>query len=386
MKGKSTLAVQKALALDWNFAKEGSDKGPHSIHSFPAKFIPQIPRQVLSVFRVPDGTAILDPFAGSGTTLLEAKLGGYDFVGVDINPIAVLISKVKTSDLPPGTLAFANRVVAAAKARFEESEDIPLPTIPRLEHWFTLENARAMVCLRDEISRLECQTSVTDFLRVCLSAITVKISKQESETRYAAVAKGFGPNAVFDLFEKTAHSVGRKLTMSQDLFEGKRGKGSVFCFDSRRIAELRLPKVSLVITSPPYPNAYEYWLYNKYRMYWLGFDPIGVREKEIGARPHYSGPNGMDIEHFVGDIAECFRGISTHLIDEAHIALLVSSKCTIRKAVFDLPPLLKEALEAEGYTFLGCSERTIPRTRKAFNPSIGSIDSEVMLFFQWDRL
>jgi site-specific DNA-methyltransferase (cytosine-N4-specific) len=44
-------------------------------------------------------------------------------------------------------------------------------------------------------------------------------------------------------------------------------------------------RVSLVITSPPYPNAYEYWLYHKYRMYWLGMDPISVREREIGARP-----------------------------------------------------------------------------------------------------
>ena len=47
--------------------------------------------------------------------------------------------------------------------------------------------------------------------------------------------------------------------------------------------------VSLVITSPPYPNAYEYWLYHKYRMWWLGFlDPIAVKEREIGARAHIS--------------------------------------------------------------------------------------------------
>ena len=42
-------------------------------------------------------------------------------------------------------------------------------------------------------------------------------------------------------------------------------------------------RVGLVITSPPYPNAYEYWLYHKYRMYWLGLDPIAVKKQEIGA-------------------------------------------------------------------------------------------------------
>ena len=60
-------------------------------------------------------------------------------------------------------------------------------------------------------------------------------------------------------------------------------------------------KFGLVITSPPYPNAYEYWLYHKYRMYWLGEDPLAVRRAEIGARPHYFRRNPEPQTTFAAD-------------------------------------------------------------------------------------
>jgi len=378
-----SMITEKVKRLDWDFPNEGSDFGPHSIHPFPAKFIPQIPRQILSIFEVPAGTVVLDPFVGSGTTILEAKVVGLDYVGIDVNPVAVLISRVKTTDLPGAALSLAGRVASGARARFRSRGPTSAPQIPRLEHWFSETTARAMACLRDEISNLNSDSASADFLRVCLSAITVKVSKQENETRYAAIEKSISGEGVFDLFLKTANSVAAKLATSQTLFNSRRGHGQVICFDSRRIGELRLPRVSLVITSPPYPNAFEYWLYNKYRMYWLGFDPVAVREKEIGARPHYSGPRGDSIETFLGDIRECFRGISVHLADEAYVALLIGSTCRIRKTVFALPTLLSSALTREGYEFVMALERKIPRTRKAFNPVIGSIESETLLILRW---
>jgi site-specific DNA-methyltransferase (cytosine-N4-specific) len=65
--------------------------------------------------------------------------------------------------------------------------------------------------------------------------------------------------------------------------------------------------VGLVITSPPYPNAYEYWLYHKYRMWWLGFDPLAVKEKEIGARAHFFKKNHHTAELFVEQMRTTFK-------------------------------------------------------------------------------
>lgn len=77
----------------------------HGIHEHPAIFIPHIPRYLINTFsteRNEDGDrpVVLDPFCGSGTTGLEAKIAGRDFLGVEINPVSKLVSNVATTPIP----------------------------------------------------------------------------------------------------------------------------------------------------------------------------------------------------------------------------------------------------------------------------------------------
>lgn len=369
-------------AADWDFHDSGNAFDAHNIHPFPAKFIPEIPRQILSLVHLTPKSVVLDPFAGSGTALLEAQRAGYDFVGVDLNPIAILISRVKTNGGRNVSLKAARELAASARTRFQR-RDFTVPNIPRLNHWFRPEIAAAMSCITHEIGAAALDTKVKDFLRLSVSAITVRVSNQESETRYAALSKQRDPTEVFRLFERSAESIVARLQKTETLFSTPANQGLIIQSDAREIGNIDLPRVSLVITSPPYPNAYEYWLYNKYRMYWLGFDPVHVREHEIGARPHYASENGNSIRDFLQEMAAVFRGISKHLTAGAYVAVLISSKCRIRGQVFDLPTLLENTLADVSYVPLTRMQRTIPRTRKAFNPEIGSIESETLLFMRW---
>src|SRR5713226_6334098 len=107
--------ISKLEASDWDFADSTNESDAHNIHPFPAKFIADIPRKVFSFIPVQPSTAVLDPFAGSGTTLLEAQRSGLDFVGVDLNPIAVLISRVKTAGPVLGGVDAARHVSASAR-------------------------------------------------------------------------------------------------------------------------------------------------------------------------------------------------------------------------------------------------------------------------------
>ena len=77
----------------------------HSIHPYPAKYIPQIPNLIIEEFTNERHT-VLDPFAGCGTTLLEAKLLGRKSIGVDLNPIGVLVSRVKTYAITDDDITF----------------------------------------------------------------------------------------------------------------------------------------------------------------------------------------------------------------------------------------------------------------------------------------
>ena len=70
----------------------------HNFHPFPAKFIPQIPRIMITEFTKPKDM-VFDPFCGSGTTLVEAKLLGRNSIGTDLHPIGYFASKVKTTKI-----------------------------------------------------------------------------------------------------------------------------------------------------------------------------------------------------------------------------------------------------------------------------------------------
>lgn len=80
--------------LDWSFKSHHPGVYTHSLHRYPAKFVPQIERKLILAFSDP-GDVVCDPFCGSGTTLVEAILLGRDAVGIDLNPMAVLNAKTK---------------------------------------------------------------------------------------------------------------------------------------------------------------------------------------------------------------------------------------------------------------------------------------------------
>ena len=98
---KHTVAatmLSNLAKLDWDFADANTGHLTHALHPYPAKFIPQIPQALIQELSSV-GDTVLDMFCGSGTTLLEALRLGRNAVGIDANPLAALISRVKTTPL-----------------------------------------------------------------------------------------------------------------------------------------------------------------------------------------------------------------------------------------------------------------------------------------------
>jgi site-specific DNA-methyltransferase (cytosine-N4-specific) len=372
--------AQALLSTDWDFSDAPLNKGIHSIHPYPAKFIPQIPQRLIQLFHPGDSSIILDPFCGSGTTLVEAINSGLDAWGIDLNPIACLISRVKTTPLPPNLLdSCAKRIIIQAKKQLA-ANDIELPAIPNVNHWFKLDIQKALAILTKEINQTE-SLSIREALQVALSSIIVQVSNQDGDTRYAAVEKDVSIEDVLARFEKSVSTVSKAISsLSENLFRSL-GNASVINRNILTITPEELPlNVGLVITSPPYPNAYEYWLYHKYRMYWLGMDPITVREHEIGARPHYFKKNHQDERDFERQMGNCFSLLSQVMIPGAKACFLVG-RSIIHGRVIDNAALLQRAAQPHGFVMEGITERGIPATRKTFNPMHGGINQEHLIIF-----
>jgi DNA modification methylase len=117
----------------------------HAIHKHPAIFIPQIPSYIIRQFTTPaneDGKRplILDPFSGSGTTGVEAKVNGRDYLGVEINPLSRLVSEVSTSPIPPTALDRAEErylhYIDQTEEKLYEEYDAEFLDRTKKEHWF----------------------------------------------------------------------------------------------------------------------------------------------------------------------------------------------------------------------------------------------------------
>lgn len=354
--------------IDWGFMDAQQDL-ISQLHPYPAKFIESIPRTLLQKISFPENTAILDPFCGSGTTLYEASKMGLSSYGVDLNPIACLISKVRNDALPNSFIEIAEQIVKGARERYI-SEEYTIPEIPNLNHWFKDDIQKAITVIITEIHRQE-DTLLQNALLLALSSIIVRVSNQESDTRYAAIDNNNEAKDVFDGFVRAC----KKLENAKKGWEHA-GLSHVINKDILRVqpAEIVEP-IGMVITSPPYPNAYEYWLYHKYRMWWLGYDPIDVRSYEIGARPHYQKKNGQTEEDFRRQMTQVFDLFDAVLV-EGGIVCIVIGRSLIKGREIDNAEMMMQIGREKRYEVLANIEREIVSSRKSFNPSYGKIKTE----------
>lgn len=370
-------AEEPALAnrlshVDWDFPKRERTSNVESIHPYPAKFIGEIPRALLDCFSLVRRAIVLDPFCGSGTTLVEAQRAGLRSVGVDLNPIACLISRVKTQPLYSG---FEDAVMDVL-ARATRMKSITLPEIPNLDHWFKSDVQRAVGALFATLIRPE-YVSWIDPLRLALSSILVRVSNQDSDTRYAAIEK---PVTELDVF-KAFGSASRKIQLALSGRPATLPSANVIEADTLAVTPSQVGSVDAVITSPPYPNAYEYWLYHKYRMWWLGFDPIAVKEREIGARAHFFKKNHHTASLFHTQMAKAFSLIDDVLTDEGLVAFVVG-RSKIHGAIVDNGEIITKVADQAGFVQIFHARRSINPNRKSFNLSHANIKTESVLVFR----
>lgn len=362
---------------DWSFINSVPSK-INQLHPYPAKFIEQIPGQLLDIFGIDKELFVMDPFMGSGTTLLEAKRRGLKTVGIDLNPISYLISSVKLNSIPITFLDSVEEVISEVEYKIEK-ERIALIKISNAEHWFSNEVHKTLSALIHVIqSKLFCEEELNGLL-LALSSIVVKVSYQESDTRYAAKENGYYEKDVLKFFSQACEKIYKavyeeniKKSIETDLF-----LESSINFDYIKYTN----KVGAVITSPPYPNAYEYWLYHKFRMEFLGFDPKEVKKEEIGTRTRYFRKTPESIEVFHQQMEKILQMSLDVLVDGGYIAVVVG-RSIIRGVEYDNGYDIELIGKRIGLKFITTVEREILIGKKSFNPKNSKINTEKIVVFK----
>jgi site-specific DNA-methyltransferase (cytosine-N4-specific) len=365
--------INRLNKIDWNFPNSNTAGGINSIHPYPAKFIQEIPKELIGIIGVPKGTCVFDPFCGSGATLVEAQLAGKPSIGIDLNPIACLISRVKTQPLTSSFMECVKHVINSAQSYTK----ITIPQIPNLDHWFMPEIQETTAKLLLSIESVK-EQRIKDALRLALSSVLVRVSNQESDTRYAAINKDIDANKYYSLFSRAAEH----LWKVKNAYKPKFYNTEVLCKDTLAVTkkEIKQP-VGLVITSPPYPNAYEYWLYHKYRMFWLGFDPIQVKRNEIGARAHYYKKNPPTANDFHNQMVTLFNLFWDVVVKNGYVCVVIG-RSKVHGKIIDNASIINDVGKLVGFTPMLKLSRLIASSRKTFNLSHANIINENILIFR----
>ena len=382
MLDKNVDPIKSLENINWDFAESKTNSTTNAIHPYPAKFIPQIPQHVISNLSK-EGDTIYEPFLGSGTTAVEANIQKRHALGNDVNPLAILISKVKTTPIPQKKLLSLNSLLDKIHNQINllysgKKPSIKKPDIIRLDMWFEDFVINEIVITQEEIKKLVHQDLI-DLCLIALSGIIVNVSRQDSDTRYVRVSKNMKPMDTFNKFAKQLYKLRKVMIESSHLI--RRGLCTFHVADTRTQNIFPENTADLAVTSPPYPNAYDYHLYHKYRLFWLGMDPNYLKQREIGCHAEYSKNNGPNEFHFIEDMRKCFLNISKILKMNSYLILVIGDSILKGRNIQN-NKLLKQATQSTPLKYITEFNRNIKLSKKSFNPKIGNIKTEKILVFK----
>lgn len=275
----------------WSFEGERSHNLlTHGYHRYPAKFVPQLVGKILDEYKTEVGGVVCDPFAGCGTTLVESKARGIKSVGVDVNPVAQLITQAKLRAIEPDslnkTLASVERKVTAFIQGKPYPKTLKIISHERLSYWFSEDVLKDVSLVLRIISRVEDETHRV-FLQCALSNILKDVSRWLQSSTKPQIDPNKPQKSVFERFlshmkimEKRNAEFYEKLKKEKNL----NVPSKILLADARRTT-LRKGSVSMIITSPPYVTSYEYADIHQLSGYLFDFieDLRGFRKQFIGS-------------------------------------------------------------------------------------------------------
>lgn len=251
----------------------------HGFHKYPAKFIPHIPKWAIGKYLNGNKDKnILDPFCGSGTTLVEGVLAGYNVIGVDIDPLSAKISKVKTTRVNEKELNkisswLVREIKANKKGTFK-------PDCETIEHWFTKDAIGKLSAIRTLINQIPKKfgdskkaNDIHDLLLICFSSIIRRVSNADNESQktYVSHTKVKEPEEVNSLFLSQLDFFVDRATKFSAVTNSKT-KNKIIHSSSAVSLEKKLNglQIDLAVTSPPYIKAIDYIYNQMVELFWIG--------------------------------------------------------------------------------------------------------------------
>ena len=394
-----SIDIKSLKELDWEFIATDTRYCTHNFHRYSSKFIPQIAERLITTFSK-TGNLVLDVFCGSGTTLVEAKLHGRNSWGVDINPIACLVSEVKTTNISDDILDTKirpflreiNKVILDFRTLtkrkqptlLENQIEVEMPSFVYIDKWFQPQVLRELSIIKEMVNR-EKNAEIKKFLVCGFSEILRSVSNASS--RYGNLMVDKNKQFIDRVFERFE----RQVKIMIDGMKEFNRKADRNCFarisfgDSRNLNFVESDFVDLIVTHPPYVSAVPYAEYQKLSLNWLRecFSDLFPKESIEYLEPRKLDRNiigGMRrkddvVDRFMMDMElvckEMFR-----VLKRGGFCGIVIGHPTVRGKIVELDKQLIKFCQDEGFHFIE------EITRGKYQTTMGKMKQEYILILR----
>jgi hypothetical protein len=324
----------------------------HSFFRYFGKLPPVVINHILDfgLEKSPDGL-VVDLMCGSGTSIVESMLRGSPSIGVDVNPLSALVTKVKTTLIPADDIrnefeVLRNKIERDLK-KISDNKTIKYianetSDFPNKEYWFTKNAEKSIVCIKHYVNQIE-QSDLKDFFLVALLSIIRRISNASPRTgRIFHIGKENDAD-VYTAFNKKVEEM--ILGLGELQVNAKTEKRTIICSDARKTS-LDNNIASLVIAHPPYFALYKYSSdVLRFELEWAGIDRKKIVKSEI--QDGFKTTKIETFEDYVSDMKDIFAEAQRILLPN-HMFCLIVSDSTLGDTLLPCVERLSEAAEVVG--------------------------------------
>jgi site-specific DNA-methyltransferase (cytosine-N4-specific) len=382
------------LSENWDFIDANTKQTSHGFHSYPAMLVPQIAAELISEFGKKT-SLLFDPFCGTGTTLVEANLKGINAIGTDLNPLARLISKTKTTNIEIQSLDLFIKdfydYLFQFRFGFFRKESVVAPKFSNINFWFAKNVITDLSVIKNYIENIKDQT-VQDFFKVAFSQ-TIRDCSWTRKNEFKLYRmdkqklKTFKPD-VFSLFEMT---LSRNRIGLIEFAKEKRTNAFSEVHDFNTVNEipkkiLAAHSVGLVVTSPPYGDSrttVAYGLFSRLTNQWLGHEEAynldsvlmgGKKSKEIKKFSSEILNNSIstiksldesrcrDVVSFYNDYLNSINNVAKIVKRKGFACYIVSNRC-VKGVTLETNQITEDFFAQAGFKHIDTIERKISNKR-----------------------
>ncbi len=405
--GMETVCEKKYIDESWDFEDADTKTLTHCFHSYPAMMIPQVAARLIEKYGK-SSHLLFDPYCGTGTSLVEANIRNINAIGTDLNPLARLIAKAKTTPIDiqilDSYLKDFRDWIFSLRFAIKRNNSITVPKFDNIDYWFTKDVKIKLATLKHYIENID-NESIKNFFYVAFSE-TVRESSltRNSEFKLYRIPESDLKNFNPDVYAIIENKLSRNRKGLLDFLDKKKNDSTsqIYSFNTVfTIPKQILPNnsVDIVVTSPPYGDSrttVAYGQFSRLANQWLGFYEASKLDKELmgGNRSVKIKKFGIrildeiieqigekdekrvkDVYAFYKDYLSSIKNISKVIKKKGFVCFVVGNR-RVKSITLPTDEITSEMFKLNGFQHIETIIRRIPNKRMPLKNSPTNIKGE----------